>query len=142
MTPSFKVLATRVVCLLVCGAPFLAATPRIIHGQEKQSVNQGVYSDAQAARGQKTFEEFCTTCHDTGRFTGPDFVKNWSGQPLHSLFDTVSTTMPEDNPGALKPQQYGDLIAFFLKLNDYPAGSAELKGDAEAMKAIQMEPKK
>jgi mono/diheme cytochrome c family protein len=143
MKPSTTLLATRVVCLFAIGAFVLTLAPRILHGQEAQrSVNQAVYSEAQAARGQKVFEGTCTACHDTARFTGPDFVNNWAGQPLHTLFDTVSSTMPEDNPGSLEPQQYGDIIAYFLKLNGYPAGAEELKGDAAAMKAIKMEIKK
>ena len=117
----------------VLGASILAT-----QGAQK-SVNDGVYSAAQAERGQKVFEATCTTCHDPGRFTGPDFIKQWSGQPLHALFDTMSTTMPEDNPGSLKPQQYADLVAYFLQLNKYPAGQEELKGAAEALRTLKME---
>lgn len=143
MTPSVISVATRVVCVLATGAAVLTLAPRALHGQEAQkSVNQGVYSEAQAARGQQKFEGTCTACHDTARFTGPEFVNAWAGQPLHALFDTVSATMPEDNPGSLEPQQYGDVIAYFLKLNGYPAGTDELKGDAAAMKAIKMEARK
>lgn len=134
--------ARHAVCLFAIGAFALTLAPRILHGQEARSVNQGVYSEAQAARGQKAFSATCTACHDTARFTGPDFVNNWAGQPLHALFDTVSATMPEDNPGSLKPEEYTDIIAYFLKLNGYPAGADELKGEAAAMKAIKMEAKK
>jgi hypothetical protein len=28
----------------------------------------------------------------------------------------------------LKPQQYADVVAYFLKLNGYPTGKAELNG--------------
>ncbi len=128
---------------VAAGLWILAAGTVGVAGQDAaKSVNEGVYTAAQAQRGGAIFEANCTTCHDTGRFTGPDFVSTWSGQPLHTLFDTVSTTMPEDNPGSLKPQQYGDLIAFFLKLNEYPEGAEDLKGEAAAMKAVKMEPKK
>jgi mono/diheme cytochrome c family protein len=143
MTAFFRSFSTRVVCLISAWAIALVSAPGIVHGQDAQkSVNEGVYSEAQAARGQQKFEGTCTACHDTARFTGPEFIKNWTGQPLHALFDTVSSTMPEDNPGSLEPQQYGDVIAYFLKLNGYPAGPNELKGDAAAMKAIKMEARK
>ena len=78
----------------------------------------------------------CTACHDTARFTGSDFLAGWTGKPLHALFDHVTTTMPEDNPGSLKPQQYADVVAYFLKLNGYPAGKAELQDQADALKGI------
>jgi mono/diheme cytochrome c family protein len=110
-------------------------------GQDK-SVNDGAYSAAQAERGQTAFERNCTNCHDTARFTGAEFVQNWSGKPLSSLFEVVRTTMPEDNPGSLKPQQYADIVSFLLQLNGYPAGETELPAGAAALKSIQMEPRK
>jgi hypothetical protein len=50
--------------------------------------------------------------------------------------------MPEDNPGSLKPQEYGDVIAFFLSLNAFPTGDADLQGYAAAMANILIEKKK
>ncbi|MFN2446450.1 MAG: c-type cytochrome [Vicinamibacterales bacterium] len=112
-------------------------------GQEAaKTVNDGVFSTDQAGRGQKAFESRCTTCHEPSRFIGPDFVKQWSGQPLHALYDVMQSTMPEDNPGSLQPQQYADIVAFILQLNNFPVGSEELKGTEEAMKAVKMEPLK
>jgi mono/diheme cytochrome c family protein len=106
--------------------------------QAARSVNDGVYTAAQAQRGGQVFEKNCTMCHDTARFTGDTFLKDWIGKPLHGLFEVVSTTMPEDNPGSLKPQEYGDVVAFFLELNKYPAGAEELKVTPDAMRAIAM----
>ena len=108
-------------------------------GQATRSVNDGVYTVAQAQRGGQVFDKNCTMCHDTARFTGDAFLKGWVGKPLHGLFEVVSTTMPEDNPGSLKPQEYGDIVAFFLELNKYPAGTGELQATAEAMRAIAMD---
>jgi S-disulfanyl-L-cysteine oxidoreductase SoxD len=110
--------------------------------QETRSVNDGVYSAAQATRGEQAFEKNCTMCHDTDRFTGDEFVGAWSGQPLQGLFGVMSNTMPEDNPGSLKPQEYGDILAYFLQLNEYPAGTDELKATPEVMKTIKMEARK
>jgi len=103
-----------------------------------RTVNDGVYSSGQASRGQALFVSICTTCHDTDRFTGKEFVSAWSGKPLAELFKAVQT-MPEDNPGSLNAQQYADVMAYFLQLNEFPTGSDELKGDAEALAAIQFE---
>ena len=61
---------------------------------------------------------------------------------LKELWDVASGTMPEDNPGSLKQQEYADILAYFLSLNEYPAGDAELQGNAAAMAAIRIEKKK
>ena len=120
-------------------AIFIAATSGSLARQAPKTVNDSVYSAAQAARGQAVFEGTCTACHDTARFTGGDFMTAWTGKSMGELFKVVSTTMPEDNPGALKPQQYVDVLAYFLKLNEFPAGSEELK--AETMNGIKIDKK-
>jgi mono/diheme cytochrome c family protein len=103
-----------------------------------RTVNDGVYSSSQASRGQALFQSICTTCHDTARFTGEEFVSAFSGKPLSELFKAVQT-MPEDNPGSLNAQQYSDVIAYFLSLNKFPTGSEELKGEADVLAAIEMQ---
>ena len=113
---------------------------RTAFGQAK-TVSAGVYTAAQADRGQMQYEETCAACHETSQFTGNDFAGSWGGKSLFDLFDKVKTTMPEDNPGSLKPQQYADIIGYFLKLNKFPAGETELKGDAEALKGILIDTK-
>ncbi|MEZ5288945.1 MAG: c-type cytochrome [Vicinamibacterales bacterium] len=116
----------------------VALTAASLAAQAPRSVNEGVYTSAQARRGEATFTSICTTCHDTARFTGPDFVSAWSGKSLAGLFEAVQS-MPEDNPGSLTAQQYADVIAYFLQLNEYPTGSSELAGEEDAMKAIGMD---
>lgn len=106
-----------------------------------RTVNDGVYSSGQAGRGQALFNSICTTCHAPDRFTGEEFVSAWSGKPLSELFKALQT-MPEDNPGSLNAQQYSDVIAYFLQLNKFPAGSDELTGEAELLARIQVEPLK
>ena len=102
----------------------------------RKTVNDGVYTAAQADRGQMVFQAQCAACHDVARFTGDEFLQSWTGRPLHALFELVSMTMPEDNPGSLKAQQYADVIAYLLKLNKFPVGQDELKGNAETMRAV------
>ncbi len=113
------------------------------HGQTpSKTTNSGVYTAAQAERGKKVFEAKCTACHDTARFTGEMFIDPWAGKPLKDVWDIASGTMPEDNPGSLPQQDYGDIIAYFLQLNAFPTGDAELKGESSAMAAILIEKKK
>jgi mono/diheme cytochrome c family protein len=108
----------------------------------QKTTNSGVYTAAQAGRGEKIFEAKCTACHDTARFTGEGFIDPWAGKPLKDVWDIASGTMPEDNPGSLKPQEYGDVIAYFLSLNAFATGDAELPGEAAAMANILIEKRK
>jgi polar amino acid transport system substrate-binding protein len=107
-----------------------------------KSTNDGVYTTAQGERGQKIFAEKCTACHEPSRFSGEAFHESWDNKALKELWDVASGTMPEDNPGSLKQQEYADILAYFLSLNEYPAGDAELPGNPAAMAAIKIEKKK
>jgi mono/diheme cytochrome c family protein len=107
-----------------------------------KTTNDGVYTADQAARGKTVFEAKCTGCHEPSRFTGEAFFESWNGKPMKELWDVASGTMPEDNPGSLKQQEYGDILAYFLSLNEFKPGDTELQGNAAAMAAIKVEKKK
>jgi mono/diheme cytochrome c family protein len=127
--------------LLAAGAT-LAITLGAVsaHGQAPQkSANDGVYTAAQAARGKTVFGDKCTACHEPSRFSGATFLESFGGKPLKEMWDIASGTMPEDNPGSLKPQEYGDILAYVLELNGYPAGESELQGNAPAMANVLVE---
>jgi mono/diheme cytochrome c family protein len=124
-----------VLALLVSAAAVSGQAPT-------KTTNDGVYTAAQAERGKKLFEAKCTACHETGRFTGDTFLDPWDGKPLKDVWDIASGTMPEDNPGSLQQQEYGDILAYFLSLNAFPTGETELQGNAAAMATIKVEKKK
>ena len=107
-----------------------------------KTTNSGVYTAAQADRGKKTFSEKCSGCHEPSRFSGDAFHEAWDGKALKEIWDIASGTMPEDNPGSLKQEEYADILAYFLQVNEYPTGSAELQPGAAAMAAIKVEKKK
>jgi mono/diheme cytochrome c family protein len=101
----------------------------------------GLYSEAQAARGEATYAQACAMCHGstlsgTGEapgLSGPRFLSKWSGLNLGELLDRIRTTMPLDRPGALSRDAYADVLAFLLKSNGYPAGSRDLSGRPEML---------
>jgi mono/diheme cytochrome c family protein len=107
--------------------------------QEKKSVKAGVYTAAQADRGQSLFRSKCASCHAPNRFTDDLFYTSFAGKPLWEMFDVISDSMPEDNPGSLKKEEYADVIAYLLKLNNFPTGETDLPTDKEALSLIQME---
>lgn len=107
--------------------------------QEKKSVKAGVYTAAQAERGQALYKAKCASCHTPGYFTDDNFYTNYAGKPLWELFDVISDSMPEDDPGSLKKEEYADVIAFVLQLNKFPAGDSDLPIDKDTLSGILME---
>jgi len=123
--------------LLVCAA-VLACTSLAI-AQEKKSVRAGVYTAAQADRGVKIYNAKCASCHAPNRFTDDFFYSSFAGKPLWEMFDVISDSMPEDDPGSLKKDEYADVIAYLLRLNKFPAGETELPTDKDLLSTIWME---
>ena len=104
------------------------------------SVLDGVFTSGQASRGGQQFLQACTSCHSAGEHTGRRFEAKWQGTTIGDLFDFVSTTMPEGNPGSLKPEEYASILAFFLSESGYKKGDKELPSDLESLKKIRIEP--
>ena len=115
------------------GHPFLGLPA------QTKSVKAGVYTAAQSDRGQALFRSKCASCHAPNRFTDDLFYTSFAGKPLWEMFDVISDTMPEDNPGSMKPEEYVDVMAYLLKLNNFPTGNAELPVGKDALAAILME---
>ena len=131
--------ARRAGVALACGAAAVAWLSGVAVGQEKKSVKTGVYTAAQADRGLSLYRSKCASCHAPNRFTDDLFYSSFAGKPLWDMFDVISDSMPEDNPGSLKKEEYADVIAYLLKLNNFPAGQSDLPTDRDALSAIVME---
>ena len=132
---------------LVLGFAILAAGYSTVRAQAPKSVLDGIYTDAQAKRGDKVFAESCATFHgpklegtDTGGPTlvGKDFINGWKDMSAGALLNKISMDMPSNAPGSLTPAQYADVMSFVLSVNKYPAGQTELPTDAAALKAVKM----
>lgn len=97
----------------------------------------GFYTEAQAERGQSVYKQVCAECHELQDFTNSEFRTEWEGSSLFALYENVRTTMPEENPGTLRREQYQDVVAYMLKLNSLPTGPNEFVADsASASSAI------
>jgi mono/diheme cytochrome c family protein len=116
----------------------------IVSAQGKTTLD-GMYTDAQAARGEAVYTKSCVGCHQadlsgdgqTPPLTGKDFNADWIDQSLGDLFDRTRISMPADKPGSLQPAEVADIIAFLLKKGTFPAGSTELPADLAALKGIK-----
>jgi S-disulfanyl-L-cysteine oxidoreductase SoxD len=115
-----------------------------------RSVLQGVYTDEQRKRGQGVYADACASCHAaalTGAdvvpaLVGADFLGRWTGATAGELFERIRSTMPQDSPGSLSPQQYADIVALIFNKNRFPAGRTPLPDDDAALRMIRIETSK
>jgi mono/diheme cytochrome c family protein len=120
------------------------------HQNGTRSVKDGVYAPDQADKGRTLYTGQCQSCHGTMKSATPDmapllndyvFQNTWKDRSLGELFERIRDTMPQNAPGSLSPEQLAQIIAYVLSANEFPAGSAPLSDDVEALKQIRWEPK-
>lgn len=121
-------LSGNIILLFALG---LFGRPGLARGAGK-TVWDGVYSPAQAERGQTAYTRSCATCHkeDLSGYQsilkGDHFMTQWRETSLSAFFKTISNTMPRDVPGSLTGNQYLDITAYVLSYNGFPKGANEL----------------
>ncbi len=124
----------------VCGSLARAQAP-----QAARTTWSGIYTEAQAKRGQAVYEEQCLSCHSPDlkgvdqapALIGAEFNADWNDLPLTDLFERISVSMPADKPGTLKPEQVADVLAFIFSKGGFPAGETELSAQADTLKEIK-----
>lgn len=94
---------------------------------QDKTVNDGVFTEAQATSGQVVYDAQCKTCHNMRFYR--DTLRSWNNQPLLYLWESIMGTMPADNPGSLMFEEYTDVIAYILQEQGFPAGDLELDPD-------------
>src|SRR5690242_20601680 len=115
-----------------------------LFAQTTTSVWTGVYTTAQATRGAELYTRVCSECHGDdleGRerspaLAGGSFTERWDGATLKKLFERMQEMPPGDPAKRLQPNQYIDILAFLLSVNDVPAGSQPLVSDKDALATI------
>jgi mono/diheme cytochrome c family protein len=134
--------------ILILGSVFIVSgLYAAVGAQAGKTVNDGVYSEAQAKRGDALYKENCATCHgDNLEGSGPmpalagkDFLAGWQGKTVGDLFDKTFTTMPATAPGSLTPAQAADIVSYMLASSRYKAGASELASKSEALQQIKIE---
>lgn len=107
----------------------------------------GVFTEAQAARGEKIFTDAgnaCSGCHGAalgGSPGGPGLVRGqfkskWGGRTVGEMADYIIKAMPPGRAGTINEQGAADIMAFILKNNNFAAGTAELPASVLEMKKI------
>jgi len=99
----------------------------------------GIYTPAQAGRGEEMYYNLCITCHPKGTYAGPSFKTNWNGRPLSDLWDWISNKMPKNDPGSLTPAEVADVMSYILQQNKMPAGKTALPQNERTLGTITIQ---
>ena len=114
--------------------------------QSPRSVWDGVYTVEQAKRGATFYGQECSQCHGSDMsgsdevppLSGDRFMSNWNTLSVGDLLERIRISMPAGDPSRLSPQEKADIVAFVLNANKFPAGTAELPRESQALQDIQI----
>ena len=132
------ILAASAVCTLLFAASAGA-----------QSVKPELYIAEQAQAGAAVYAQSCASCHGGAlegsgapALKGAAFAERAVAQGMtpQSLYDVVAFTMPQVDPGGLKPEEYSAVVAYILQQNGYPAGTTPLAPGAPGMNETKVTP--
>lgn len=117
-----------------------------VAAQEPRTVWSGVYTEAQAKRGEALYMEMCANCHGaelegmdmSPPLAGGTFGSNWNDLTMGDLAERIRLTMPGDRPATMTRPQVADVMAFMLKANKFPSGETELPQEVLLLKQIRI----
>jgi cytochrome c len=135
--------------LAMAGAGLVTATLTAAQEGAKRSVWDGVYTEAQAMRGERDYGRSCERCHGVDLTGDPmtevpalqsaPFLDQWQGKTVKDLFDLIKRSMPADEPDSLTTRAYVDIVAYLLSANHFPAGTQELSREPAALQQLRIE---
>ena len=99
----------------------------------------GIYTVAQAAKGEETYYTLCISCHPKGTYAGIGFKNNWNNRPLWDLWDWISNKMPKNEPGSLSQPEVLQVMAYILQQNKMPPGKAPLQANENELYKIKIQ---
>jgi S-disulfanyl-L-cysteine oxidoreductase SoxD len=116
-----------------------------VAAQGAKSQWDGVYTEAQAKRGEGLYAQYCASCHGPDLaggemapgLTGGEFTSNWNDLSLGDLYERIRISMPQSAPGSLSRQQNSDILSYILRKMNMPVGTTELSTQTEVLKAIK-----
>ncbi len=133
---------------IVLGLAAVAAGAGISFGAEAgRTVWDGIYTEAQAARGQSVLTDQCVLCHGETMHggggvpsaVGPEFMFNWKDKSVAELFAYLKMMMPPTAPGSLSDQKYADVMAVLFKMNKFPASEGnEIPANPDALPDVRI----
>ena len=149
--------------LLVPGSSGIAQTQ--LTRTPTRSIWDGVYTDAQARRGEDVYSQHCSRCHGahlaglpwealgqampealrsylhfdrTPELTGPTFYSNYDRLLLSDLVERIRISMPTGKPGILSQKDTVDVVAYLLSVGGFPLGPTDLSDRLEDQQQIRV----
>jgi len=138
MKPSLNVFVAATAAVL-CASSFAIA----------QGAKPALYTAAQATAGATVYAQSCASCHGgqlegvaAPALKGGTFGEMANAQSLtaDALLDVIANTMPQSDPGSLKPEDYNAVTAYVLQQNGYPAGDVAFAKGAAGLKETKITP--
>jgi mono/diheme cytochrome c family protein len=129
------------------GCLVFASRPLVAQGAASGStVWDGVFTEAQASRGEAAYVRSCAACHKEdllGSGTAPalageEFLRRWNESTVDNVVQTMRGSMPQEAPGSLDTKVYVDIVTYLLKASGSPTGSRELTADREQLKLLRV----
>jgi quinoprotein glucose dehydrogenase len=112
---------------------------------DSTAITPAIYSQAQAERGQKVFDEKCLRCHGVNTWgpalQGNSFWESWNQRSARSLYSTIIGAMPPDQPGSLSEKTALDIVAYLFQVNGLPTRDAEVASADELNSVKVIRPK-
>jgi mono/diheme cytochrome c family protein len=101
-----------------------------------RTVLDGVFSDAQAQRGQAAYTAHCSVCHGAALdgvsapgLTTHQFIERWREDTLDNVYNYIRQNMPlgrRADAQRIPDSDYLDILTHILNVNGYRSGSNEL----------------
>lgn len=141
MTQQFRISA-----VLGAAAVVFALLP---HHAGAQVAKPALFTADQATAGAAVYQQSCASCHGGGlegvsapALKGAAFGDMATAQGLtaDSLLEVTAASMPQSDPGSLKPDDYNAVVAYILQQNGYPAGATPLAPHANGLKDAKITP--
>jgi len=125
---------------LTAGAPTGAPIPLRIDPNARvvrstaPNLPPATYWPLQADQGEKVFNQTCAQCHARAQFVGPAFVESWNDHRVSEFYTLIRGTMPQNNPGGLKDEEYLAVVAYLLKANHASVGKDSIGTDSVSLR--------
>ena len=146
----------RVIFCITAAVLLSSLSYQVVHARQAaaagaaKSIWDGVFSDAQAKRGEEAYQTHCSECHGgdlmgdgfAPAISGADFQGNWNDLSVGDFFERIRISMPPSGPTSVTPEQKADIVAHIFNQNKYPVGTTELAPKTEVLKTIKIELKK
>jgi len=121
-------------CLFVA-VPVIEARPQA----PVKTVLDGVFSEAQAKRGEAAYAANCGVCHGADlegisapELIGTHFLERWREDMLDTIYNYIKDNMPQGRaPDAprIPDTDYLDILTHILNVNGFRAGASDLTAD-------------